>query len=109
MTFTAAESVWLHWLFGDVRVSQYVSTPAYCDDKFLLQIADNLVFHECTKHFFSKTHIISHFQFLLDKLSIISLQVCGGGGGRGVKIIGPLGLSNLPCISPFAYFINSMI
>ena len=77
------------------------ATPMYCDNKSAIQIAHNSVFHEQTKHneidcrltlhhfkhntitlpfvssllhlanFFTKSHYVFHFRFLVDKLSML--------------------------------------
>jgi hypothetical protein len=101
MASTTKEIVWLHWLLADMRVFFSHPTPMYCDNQSSIQIAHNLVFHERTKHieidchltrhhlkhgtitlsfvpsslqiayFFTKAHFISHFYFLVGKLSML--------------------------------------
>jgi len=101
MTSTTKEIVWLWWLLADMRVSFSHPTPMYCNNQSFIQIAHNSVFHERTKHieidchltchhlkhgtivlpfvpsslqitdFFTKTHSISRFHFLVGKLSIL--------------------------------------
>lgn len=93
---TTAEIVWLHWWLSDLGVSSSAPTLRYCDNKSAIQIAHNSVFHEYTKHieidyhlvhhqlqlgtfslpfftstmkladFFTKSHAIMRFRFLLD-------------------------------------------
>jgi hypothetical protein len=79
-------------------------TPMYCDNQSSIQMAHNSVFHERTKHieidchltrhhasmapllclvssslqiadFFTKSHSISHFRFLVGKLSMLVVVV----------------------------------
>jgi hypothetical protein len=101
MTSTTKEIVWLHWLLVDMRISFSHPTSMYCDNQNSIQIAHNSVFHECIKHieidchltrhhlkhgtialpfvpsslqiadFFTKAHSISHFRFLVGKLSML--------------------------------------
>jgi hypothetical protein len=101
MTSTTKEIVWLRWLLADMRVSLSHSTPMYCDNQSSIQIAYNSVFHERIKHieinchftrhhlkhdtitlpfvsfslqiadFFTKSHSISRFFFLVGKLWIL--------------------------------------
>jgi len=101
MTSTTKEIVWLCWLLANMRVSISHPTPMYCDNQSSIQIAHNLVFHERTKHieidchltrhhlkhvtitlpfvflslqivnFFTKSHSISRFYFIVDKLSML--------------------------------------
>ena len=101
MTFTTKKIIWLRWLLVDMRVFFSHSTPMYCNNQISIQIAHNSVFHERTKHieinchltrhhlkhdtitlpfvssslqiadFFTKTHSISRFRFLVDKLSML--------------------------------------
>ncbi|KAL5796556.1 hypothetical protein ACOSQ2_001376 [Xanthoceras sorbifolium] len=102
MASTTTEIVWLRWLLADMGVSLSHLTPMYCDNQSSIQIAHNSVFHERTKHieidchftrhhlkhdtitlpfvpsslqladFFTKSHTISRFRFLVGKLSILS-------------------------------------
>ncbi|CAL2227767.1 unnamed protein product [Prunus armeniaca] len=102
MASTAAEIVWLRWLLQDMGVSLSMPTPMYCDNKSAIQIAHNSVFHERTKHieldchfvrhhfqqgtislpfvsstmqladFFTKSHTLARFRFLLSKLSMLN-------------------------------------
>ncbi|KAL5553057.1 hypothetical protein UlMin_040458 [Ulmus minor] len=101
MASTTKEIVWLHWLLADMGVSLSHPTPMYCDNKSAIQIAHNSVFHERTKHieidchltrhhlkhgtitlpffpsslqladFFTKSHPISCFRFLVSKLLML--------------------------------------
>ena len=101
MTSTAKEIVWLHWFLADMEAFLSHPTPMYCDNKSAIQIACNLVFHERTKHieidfyltrhhfkhdtitlsfvsfllqlanFFTNSHSVFHFCFLVDKLSML--------------------------------------
>ncbi|KAL5577100.1 hypothetical protein UlMin_018799 [Ulmus minor] len=101
MASTTKEIVWLRWLLADMGVSLSHPTPMYCDNKSAIQIAHNSVFHERTKHieidchltrhhlkhdtitlpfvpsslqladFFTKSHPISRFHFLVSKLSML--------------------------------------
>lgn len=47
---TTSEIVWLHWLLADFGVSCDVSTPLLCDNTGAIQIANDPVKHELTKH-----------------------------------------------------------
>jgi hypothetical protein len=101
MASTTKEIVWLHWLLANMGISFSHPTPMYCDNQSSIQIAHNSVFHERTKHieidchltchhlkhgtialpfvpsslqiadFFTKAHSISHFRFLVGKLSML--------------------------------------
>ena len=101
MASTTKEIVYLRWLLADMRVSFSHPTPMYCDNQSFIQIAHNSVFHERTKHieidyhltrhhlkhdtitlpfissslqiadFFTKTHFISRFCFLVGKFSML--------------------------------------
>ncbi|KAL5701303.1 Beta-galactosidase 8 [Ranunculus cassubicifolius] len=100
MASTTTQIVWLRWLLEDMGISLSASIPMYCDNRSAIQIAHNSVFHERTKHieidchitrhhfqlgtialpfitsslqladFFTKSHTIQRFRFLLDKLSM---------------------------------------
>jgi len=101
MTSTTKEIVWLRWLLADMEISFFHPTPMYCDNQSSIQIAYNSVFHKRTKHieidchltrhhvkhgtialpfvpsslqiadFFTKTHSISRFHFLVGKFSML--------------------------------------
>lgn len=101
MATTTADIVWLRWILADLGISLPAPTPMYCDNKSAIQIARNSVFHERTKHieidchfvrhhlqhgtlslpyvksqlqladFFTKSHTIQRFRFLLGKLSML--------------------------------------
>ncbi|KAL5788005.1 hypothetical protein ACOSP7_004954 [Xanthoceras sorbifolium] len=102
MASTTTEIVWLRWLLADMGVHLSHPTPMFCDNQSSIQIAHNSVFHERTKHieidchftrhhlkhdtitlpfvpsslqladFFTKSHTISRFRFLVGKLSMLS-------------------------------------
>jgi hypothetical protein len=105
MTSTTKEIVWLRWLLADMGVLFSHSTPMYCENQSSIQIAHNSVFHKRTKHieidyyltrhhlkhdtitipfissslqivdFFTKSHSISYFRFLVGKLSMLVAAV----------------------------------
>ena len=107
LTSTTKEIVWLHWLLVDIRVSLSHPTSMFCDNQSSVQIAHNSVFHKRTKHieidyyltrhhlkhdtitipfissslqivdFFTKSHSISYFRFLVGKLSMLVAAVLG--------------------------------
>ncbi|XP_059455229.1 uncharacterized mitochondrial protein AtMg00810-like [Corylus avellana] len=45
---TTYELLWLRWLLSDMGVSHSISSPIYCDNRSVIQIAHNDVFHEHT-------------------------------------------------------------
>ena len=47
---TTAEIIWLRWLLADLGVSCDNSTPLLCDNMSAIQIANNPIKHELTKH-----------------------------------------------------------
>jgi len=58
---TTAEIVWLRWLLADFGVSCDAATPLLCDSTAAIQIANDPVKHELTKHigvdaFFTRSH-----------------------------------------------------
>ena len=101
MASTTKKIVWLHWLLADMGVSLSYPTHMYCDNQSSIQIAHNLVFHKRTKYieidchltrhrlkhgtitllfvssslqivdFFTKSHFISRFRFLVGKLLML--------------------------------------
>lgn len=42
--------LWLRWLLEELGVSQTCPTFLYCDNQAARHIANNPVYHECTKH-----------------------------------------------------------
>jgi hypothetical protein len=58
---TTSEIVWLRWLLADFGISCDVATPLLCDNTGAIQIANDPVKHELTKHigvdaFFTRSH-----------------------------------------------------
>ena len=47
---TTAEIIWLRWLLVDFGVPCEATTPLLCDNTSSIQIANNIVKHELTKH-----------------------------------------------------------
>ena len=47
---TTAEIVWIRWLLADFGVSCDTPTPLLCDNTGAIQIANDPVTHELTKH-----------------------------------------------------------
>ena len=60
MTSTTKEIIWLCWLLADMGVSPSHPTPMYCDNQNSIQIAQNSVFHERTKHIEIDCHLTHH-------------------------------------------------
>jgi hypothetical protein len=61
LAITTAEIVWLRWLLADLGISCDVVTPLLCDNTGAIQIANDLMKHELTKHigvdaFFTRSH-----------------------------------------------------
>jgi len=50
MIVTTCEIQWLIYLLQDFRVPYVQPAILYCDNQLVIQIANNLVFHERTKH-----------------------------------------------------------
>jgi hypothetical protein len=62
---TSAEIVWLRWLLVDFGISCDAATPLLCDNTGAIQIANDPVKHELTKHigvdaFFTRSHCHQH-------------------------------------------------
>lgn len=101
MATTTNEIVWLHWLLADMGIPITIPTPLYYDNKSVVQIACNSVFHVQTKHididchttqqelqcgmitlhfvsssmqiidFLTKSQIVQQFCFFVDKLLML--------------------------------------
>jgi hypothetical protein len=65
---TTAEIIWLRWLLADFGVDSSHATLLHCDNTSAIQIANNPVKHELTKHIgVDATFIRSHCQlFTID-------------------------------------------
>ena len=50
LSTTTAEIVWLRWLLDDLGVLCHTPTPLLCDSTAAIQIANDPVKHELTKH-----------------------------------------------------------
>ena len=50
LSTTTSEIVWLRWLLADLGVSCHTPTPLLCDSTAAIQIANDPVKHELTKH-----------------------------------------------------------
>nr|GEZ65744.1 ribonuclease H-like domain-containing protein [Tanacetum cinerariifolium] len=58
MASTTCEVIWFLNLLGDMGVKNLLPVVMYCDNSFALQIAENLVFHEKSKHFEIDVHLV---------------------------------------------------
>ncbi|PON97249.1 hypothetical protein TorRG33x02_070050 [Trema orientale] len=61
MASTTCEIVWLRWLHVDMGVFFSRPTPLYYNNKSVIQISHNSVFHERTKHIEIDCHIVRHY------------------------------------------------
>ena len=57
---TTAELIWLRWVLQDLGVDCSTATKLHCDNRSVIQIAYNDVFHERTKHIEIDCHFIRH-------------------------------------------------
>nr|GEY69397.1 putative reverse transcriptase, RNA-dependent DNA polymerase, Gag-polypeptide of LTR copia-type [Tanacetum cinerariifolium] len=62
MASTVSEILWVRWLLKDMQVQLTTSTSLFCDNQVARHIANNLVYHERTKHvemdcFFVREHV----------------------------------------------------
>ena len=60
---TIAELIWLRWLLQDLGVDCSTTTKLHCDNRSVIQIAHNDVFHDRTKHIEIDCHFIRHHLF----------------------------------------------
>jgi hypothetical protein len=57
---TTAELLWLRWLLQDLGIDYSTAVPIHCDNRSVIQIAHNDVFHERTKHIEIDCHFVRH-------------------------------------------------
>jgi len=69
IALTTCEVIWLCWLLADMNVYLKDLTPLHCDNKNVIPIARNSVFHERTKHIETYCYFIGH-HFQLDTISL---------------------------------------
>jgi len=55
-SMVSCEEVWLRKLFGELFEQVLDTTVIYCDNKSGIQLAENLVFHDKSKHIEIKYH-----------------------------------------------------
>src|SRR5205809_4106756 len=53
-----SEVQWLNYLLKDLGIDHSQPVTIHCDSKFAIHIAENLVFHECTKHIKIDCHFL---------------------------------------------------
>ena len=58
MTQTACNMMWLRSFLTDLDISVDMSMSMYCDNQAIIYIANNLTFHECTKHIEVDCHYV---------------------------------------------------
>lgn len=58
MAHATVEIVWLYCLLSDFGVSQSSSTSLYCDNRSVIHIVHNTVFHEQMKHIKIDCHFV---------------------------------------------------
>ncbi|XP_019054057.1 PREDICTED: uncharacterized protein LOC109114973 [Nelumbo nucifera] len=57
---TTSELLWLRWLLHDMGITHSSATPLHYDNRSVIQIAHNDVFHERTEHIETDCHFIRH-------------------------------------------------
>ncbi|KAL2249991.1 UNVERIFIED_CONTAM: Retrovirus-related Pol polyprotein from transposon RE1 [Sesamum indicum] len=58
MAATTCEISWVMYLLADLRIPIHTPIPFYCDNKSVLHITTNPVFHERTKHLEIDCHVV---------------------------------------------------
>ncbi|GJY17050.1 ribonuclease H-like domain-containing protein [Tanacetum coccineum] len=58
MTAATCEVMWIVKIMRDLNVDNLIPADLYCDNKYTIQIAANLVMHEKTKHFDIDVHLV---------------------------------------------------
>ncbi|GJV37695.1 hypothetical protein Tco_1410172 [Tanacetum coccineum] len=58
LSYAACEIIWIQKLLLDLNTKVYLPIDLQCDNKYALQLAINLVFHERSKHFEIDVHFI---------------------------------------------------
>jgi hypothetical protein len=57
---TTSELLALRWLLEDMSLTHFSLTVMYCDNRSVIHIAHNNVFHECTKHIEIDCQLVRH-------------------------------------------------
>ena len=57
---TTAELLWLCWLLQDLGIDCSIAVPIHCENRSVIQIAHNDVFHERIKHIEINCHFVCH-------------------------------------------------
>ena len=70
VTAAVNHAIWLKKLMFDLALVQEKPTPIYCDNKSILLIAKNPMFHGRTKHFKIKFHVVREAQSELEVLLV---------------------------------------
>jgi hypothetical protein len=74
-----SEILWLLWLLADLETSQSSPTDLYCDNRSVIQIAHNDVFHERTNILIlivtSFVNIFSMVNFILSPLACLTSRL----------------------------------
>ena len=73
MSATICGIQWLMYLFQDFRVPYFQSAILYCDIGSVIQIANNHVFHELTKHIEIDCHIV-HVKVIARLLKLLPIS-----------------------------------
>ena len=73
MANTTSEMLWVQSLLNYLGINVPIPMLMYCDNQTAISIANNLVFHECTKHIVFDCHFIRD---LLMKKQIVTTFVC---------------------------------
>ncbi|XP_076893228.1 putative mitochondrial protein AtMg00240 [Bidens hawaiensis] len=103
MESTVSEIVWMRWLLCELVVSQKGPTVLFCDNQATRHIANNLAFHERTKHvemdcYFGRERVEAVIiqPLNIDTKSQIADLLTKALGGRQLRfILDKLGVRNL--------------
>ncbi|GKA90186.1 putative RNA-directed DNA polymerase [Tanacetum coccineum] len=103
MASMVSEVIWVRWLLSELQVDISLPTTLFCDNQAARHIANNLVFHERTKHvemdcYFVRERVESKEiipMHVSNKIQIADLLTKGLAAQQLQFLLGKIGIANL--------------